>query len=545
MKRRNSFRSKLLLCMTLLLCFCLAAFSQAPVNGKIVDEKGTPVAGATVTIKNGRQSTRTNEQGVFRFNNITGNNVLLVISHVSFERKEVTYTPGVDMTITLSESSAIGDEVVVTGVFDKRKRMEASVAISTVSAQQIAKLTPVSAADLLKNVPGVYVNSSLGEIRNTVYSRGVSVGSNDGATGYYYVSMQEDGLPVTNATYGNYGPDYFLRADATLGRLEAVRGGTASILGANAPGGIFNYVMKEGGEQTAGEVRTKYGLEGNGRNPFYRTDVNVGGALGKSWYYDVGGFYRYAHGARYPGYALNNGGQFRGNIVKKYSTGSLKVYAKYLNDHNGWFEFTPTVGFSDPKPAPGFSEYSSVLMPAVRQKFPINQTGDVGTYDNKDQVHSMNKSVGATWEQRLGNGWTLTNSTRYSDANAKWNANGIVYPLDMGSLLTYALLGQLGVPGTYSFRNANTGQQLLTVQSFSGFDFNVTQNALPGNTVAPNSLFFEPLFYTDNNVKEFLDQLSLTKRLKDMSFTVGGFYGHSKVKRFSGVAGVGLGTIQA
>src|SRR5205814_10691807 len=109
------------------------------------------------------------------------------------------------INISLAQRAAETEEVVVTGVFDKRKKMEASVAITTVNDKQISKLALTSAADLLKNVPGVYVNSSLGEIRNTVYSRGVSVGSNDGASGYYYVSMQEDGLPVTNATYGNYG----------------------------------------------------------------------------------------------------------------------------------------------------------------------------------------------------------------------------------------------------------------------------------------------------------------------------------------------------
>jgi hypothetical protein len=39
-------------------------------------------------------------------------------------------------------------------------------------------------------------------------------------------------------------------------------------LGANAPGGIFNYVSKTGGNTFQGEVRTKLGLEGNGKNPF-------------------------------------------------------------------------------------------------------------------------------------------------------------------------------------------------------------------------------------------------------------------------------------
>ena len=389
----------------------------------------------------------------------------------------------------------------------------------------------------------MYVNSALGEIRNTVYSRGVSVGSNDGASGYYYVSMQEDGLPVTNATYGNYGPDYFLRADATLGGLKRCVAVIASILGANAPGGIFNYVMKEGGIKTEGEIRTKYGLEGDGRNNFYRTDFNVGGPLGHNFFYDAGGFYRYDKGNRYPGYPMNNGGQFRGNIVKRYASGSLKLYAKYLNDHNGWFEFTPTTSFTDPKPAPGFSDYSSVLAPSVQQSFPINQTGQSGTYKNKDLIHSNDKSIGLNWEQHFGTGWTFNNAMRYSDKSAFWNTNAIVYPVAMNDLVSYAILGVLGKPGTFSLRGLTSGKELLNVTSFSGYDFNVNSSSLLGNAVAPNSLFFEPLLYQTNDVKEFLDQFSISKKLKNMSFTAGGYYGNSKVDRLGGIAGVGLGTI--
>jgi iron complex outermembrane receptor protein len=101
------------------------------------------------------------------------------------------------------------DEVIMTGVFDKRTRMNAPVAISVLKSEMIEKQVPNSAADLLKNVPGVYVNSSLGEIRNNVSSRGISAGSADGTFAYEYISMQEDGLPVTNTTYFNYGPDFF------------------------------------------------------------------------------------------------------------------------------------------------------------------------------------------------------------------------------------------------------------------------------------------------------------------------------------------------
>ena len=56
-----------------------------------------------------------------------------------------------------SIATAEADEVVITGVFDKRK-LESSVAISTVNSKQMSQLAPASAAYLLKNVPGVYVN---------------------------------------------------------------------------------------------------------------------------------------------------------------------------------------------------------------------------------------------------------------------------------------------------------------------------------------------------------------------------------------------------
>ncbi len=538
-------------CLAILLTvFSLSLFAQnATISGKIFGANDASLPGATVLIKGTTTGTVTNIDGEFTIDKVANGSYVLQVSFVGYDPQEVKVSVPqlTGLSITLLENAVTLDQYVVTGVFDKRTRMESSVAITAINTKKLERLASNSAADLLKNVPGVYVNSSLGEIRNTVYSRGVSVGSNDGASGYYYVSMQEDGLPVTNATYNNYGPDYFLRSDATVGRLEAVRGGTASILGANAPGGIFNYIMKEGGDQVAGEVSTKYGLQANGHSNFFRTDFNVGGPLGKGWYYDFGGFYRYDEG-QHPtsSYPMNNGAQVKANVVKKYKTGNLKFYAKYLNDRNGWFEFTPTASFTDPVPVEGFTNYSSVLAPSTQQTFPVNQTGDALTYNNRDLIHSIDKTVGFNWTQHFGKDWTFTNAMRYSDKGARWNTQAVVYPLDMTDLVSYAILGMLGNPGTYSFRGLTSGKELLNVTSFSGFDFHVNSSTLPGSEVMPNSLFFEPLAYSENHAKEFLEQFSLNKKLNNMSFTFGGFYGHSVINRKMAFGGGGamVGTIQ-
>lgn len=258
------------------------------------------------------------------------------------------------------------------------------------------------------------MNSSLGEIRNVVFSRGVSANSLDGDGGYYYVSMQEDGLPVEPITSGNFGPDYFSRPDIMLDRLEGLRGGTATVTGNNAPGGIFNYISRTGKSHPGFEVQGKLGLEGDGKNPYYRVDAYAGGEVGNGLYYAIGGFYRKSDGSRDPGYALNKGGQIRANLLWDYGNGSVRFDAKYLNDHNGWFEFTPAFNYDDPKIAAGFDNTSSVLPPANAHSF-TNPDGSTGSWDASDLVHARTLSFGMTWDHELADGIKVQNRARYSE----------------------------------------------------------------------------------------------------------------------------------
>lgn len=84
-----------------------------------------------------------------------------------------------------------------------------------------------------------------------IFPRGLSTGQNN-QLGFRYVSLQEEGLPLMSSQLGFAVVDMFHRPDATVGRLEAIRGGTSSIMTANAPGGIFNFISKTGGQQPRG-----------------------------------------------------------------------------------------------------------------------------------------------------------------------------------------------------------------------------------------------------------------------------------------------------
>jgi outer membrane receptor protein involved in Fe transport len=437
------------------------------------------------------------------------------------------------------------EEVVVTGVFVGTARSEAAIAVSTLDQEALDKLVPVSAADLLKNVPGVFVNSSLGEIRNVVFSRGVSANSLDGANGYFYVSLQEDGLPVTNVTFVNYGPDYLFRPDITLGRLEALRGGTSTVTGPNAPGGVFNYISRDGAKNSGMEVRARYGLEGNGSNPFYRADFYAGGESANGFSYGVGGFYRRSDGARYPGYAFNKGGQIKANLSWAYDGGKVSVYGKRLDDHNGWFEFLPAQNFSSPKLVTGISATDSFLPPSAPHPYTEDGGTTFGEWDGSNLAHSQVSSIGVKWDHEFAGGWSLANNLKYVDNKVDWNTGAVIFPVALDDFFNYILIGTFGPPGagTYTFRDRQSGQVLASVQSFSGFDHTVLSNNLPNQAVLPNGVLTQAGLNQHPSAKEVMEQLSVTKRLDNQTFTLGTFFARSKISTHGGGAGLGLSPI--
>lgn len=532
--------------MFALLVLTMEAIAQGSISGKITDDKGAAVIGAAVAVKNTPQGAISDADGNFRIADVAAGSYTISAGYTGYASMESAVTVGQDedvvLNMQLKVSSRNIDEVIVTGTFDKRKKMESSIAISTLNANQIAVQQPASAADLLRNVPGVFVNSALGEIRNVVYSRGVSANTTDADRGYYYVSMQEDGLPITNATYSNFGPDYFLRSDVTLNRLEAVRGGSAAITGPNAPGGIFNYLSKTGGDHFAGEARVKMGLQ-SGKNMYYRADLNLGGKLNKKGdlTYNIGGFYRYDEGFRNAGFPMNYGGQVKANVVKTYKTGSVKFYAKFLRDNNGWFEFLPAVNYNNPQLAPGVDNTDSYL-PNGKFAFDLPVTFSEMSRYNPDQLAAVRDiAAGVDWTQRFGSGWTFSNNVKFTSKTNKWNSGASITPIALNNAVFYTQIGAANRFGAYSFYDL-AGNQLATVERPNAATMNITQNNLPGQAASPNSLIHTNLLLQEHQVNEVIGQAALNKRIRKMNFTLGTYYAFSNIQRLSGSTGFAMVT---
>ncbi len=143
----------------------------------------------------------------------------------------------------------LGDNVIiVTAVAQGQNRLESSVSVSALDAESIADLNPSSSADLIRQIPGIRSEASGGEGNANIAVRGIPVSTG----GARYIQLQEDGLPVLefgDIVFGN--ADNFVRADRNVGRVEAVRGGSASTFASNSPGGVINFISKTGLEQPA------------------------------------------------------------------------------------------------------------------------------------------------------------------------------------------------------------------------------------------------------------------------------------------------------
>ncbi|NQY88632.1 MAG: TonB-dependent receptor [Colwellia sp.] len=468
----------------------------------------------------------------------------------------------VDKNATSEKPEEKVERIIVTGVFKSSSEDGSAVAISTVDEDQLRRTMATGAADVLKDIPGVFVNSALGEVRNIVYSRGISANSLDGNNGYFYVSLQEDGLPVQNAIMTNYGPDLFTRVDLMTRRVEAVRGGAATITGANAPGGIFNYLSKTGASHPGSIISGKFGSEGGkGRNPYYRTDFYHGSQITDQLSFAVGGFYRDSTGARDPGYSMNHGGQIRANILYEYDYGSFQLNYKNLNDHNLFDPFLPVSGFKKAKPLGAFDYDSSVNPPRVPHSFPAlnsrnyipGPVSDTDHWDPQEAIHNTSEVYGFTLDHDFDNGWSLQNKFKYSENHSDWNTGAAIFgmALDVAGIYGPAPFGNgilaVGVTdpdgfqpydGIISFRDG--ADNLRAQVNADGGEYTVLSNDLPDAPELPNAILVETAFAPDVGADEFINQLTINKELEDMVVSFGMFYSFSDMWWRSGEGGTGL-----
>lgn len=321
-----------------------------------------------------------------------------------------------------AEESQI-EQIVITGKASgiAGLRVDASYAITNVSAENIEKMNPKSTAELFTLVPGVWSESSGGVAGANVFVRGFP-GGGDAP----FLTVQLQGVPIfPPPTLSFLENSSIFRLDETVDFMEALRGGSTPVISNGQPGLTTNFLLKEGSEETEGLVKlstSDYGLQ--------RMDAVVSGELADDLYFMMGGYISSSQGIRDAGFNSEEGHQFTLNITKDLENGRINLYTRQTDDHGVWYLPTPLN-------VAGVDNTYTQIGPNNRQAtIEFGPDGESRSFDFGDGRGWKGSVSGGTVDLDLTNDWKLLYRFNYTQGDA--NTLGLVPEAGAVALSTVA-----------------------------------------------------------------------------------------------------------
>ncbi len=205
---------------------------QRSVSGKVVDSKGKPIVGTTVSVKGSTVSTTTDQEGSFTIA-LTASSATLVFTNVGYQKLEQQVQANQQLDIVLQEEISGLDEVVVVG-YGTQKKANLTGSVSTVNTKDIQdRAQPNVLTAVQGRVPGVTIISRPGQTPSINFrGRG-----NLGTSAPLYVI---DGVISEAKIFANLDPN----------SIESVSflkdASSSSIYGSRAAYGVVLVTTKEG-----------------------------------------------------------------------------------------------------------------------------------------------------------------------------------------------------------------------------------------------------------------------------------------------------------
>lgn len=221
-----------------LLASCLffgTAMAQNPtVTGRVTDEKGDPIAGASIQVKGTRTGATANADGTFSLK--AANGASLVVSATGFESK--TVVAAANLTVKLGVSVNSLNEVVVTGTGAAVSKRKLAISVQSINSDKLPA-TPAASIDqaLVGKIAGAQITSSSGNpgAPVSIQLRGVN-------------TIQGGSQPMVLIDGVEMGASALSTIDLnSVERVEVVQGAaSATIYGAQGANGVIQIFTKKG-----------------------------------------------------------------------------------------------------------------------------------------------------------------------------------------------------------------------------------------------------------------------------------------------------------
>jgi TonB-linked SusC/RagA family outer membrane protein len=214
----------------------LTILGDQTIKGKITDENGQAIPGASIIIKGTTKGTTTDEKGEYSL--VVAETATLIISSVGFNKKEVSVSKRVLVNVTLESDVKSLNEVVVVG-YGTAKKATLTGSIATVSAATFKDRGPVSSplAALQGQVPGVTVTRNSAQAGREGWNFQIRGAASVNSTEPLVIV---DGVPVPSVgALNSFNPN-------DIENISFLKDGSAAIYGSRAAGGVVLITTKRG-----------------------------------------------------------------------------------------------------------------------------------------------------------------------------------------------------------------------------------------------------------------------------------------------------------
>ena len=420
--------------------FTLSA-QESFVTGKITDNEGEPLVGASIYVVGSGIGTTTDFDGKYKLELPAGNYVLEIsyVGHSTSSQSVAVTQGGITLDVSLEPGVSLGEVMIVSGSKKAEKITDSPSTVISISAREIEEYAG-NPADLLSRKKGIdFFRAGIATPAFNI--RGFN--SNFNSKNLQVVDDRFSSLIATGLPMGPLTTT--IKED--IEQMEVVLGPNATLYGPNAHNGLINTITKDPRKYQGTTIATNLGVNSDGKE-FYSGRIRFAKKINEKWAIKATGEYTRATEFKFSDSVYIDRKDANGNPG---TDGVKEGYEEFqLDDKVEFFKTEASAYFSPKKGTDLIATYghsnSTYLSPTnvgrnqivdwrisffqfkyktkhffAQAYYTTSKTDNTYSIDERTKQYYRGIDAGMTPEEAAGE-FSYASAARFEDDSKRWNA---------------------------------------------------------------------------------------------------------------------------